>query len=208
LKAARPWLTAAEKVGALHSQLFGGSLKSVTIRLGGDPVRFGFAPITIAALKGLLTPICGDTVNFVNAPALAKERGIAVNESKMSDARELLNFIDIETLQDDETHKITATVYNNEHPHIVRIDEFTIDLEPNGFVIFIKNEDQPGVVGKVGTILGRNKVNIAEMTLGRVAKGKKVYAMTVINTDENVPEKVLKEIRKFPPIIDAKVVRL
>jgi len=207
LKAAKPWLTLAEKLGTLHAQLYGGSLKNVTIRLGGEPIRFGSAPITIAVLKGILSPVCGDTVNFVNAPSIAKERGITVNESRSTDAQDFTNFIEVEALQNNETHRILGTIYDQDNQRIVRIDEFTIDLNPAQYVIFIKNEDQPGVVGKVGTILGNNKINIAEMTLGRVAQGKKVFAMTVISTDTDVPAKVLTQLKKFPPILDAKVVR-
>jgi len=73
-----------------------------------------------------------------------------------------------------------------------------VDVEPVGTIIFIKNEDQPGVVGTVGTILGQRKINIAEMSLGRVTRGQKVIAMTVINTDNDVPREVLDEIKKFP----------
>ena len=207
LKAARPWLIVAEKIAMLPAQLFPGSLKKVTIRLGGEPARFGFPPITIAVLKGLLTPVCGETVNFVNAPAIAKERGIVIDESQTSVANEFTNFIEIETVQHDETHRVIGTIYGNQFPRIVRVDEFPVDVDPTAHVIFIKNEDQPGVVGKVGTILGKNHVNIAEMTLGRVTRGKKVYALTVINTDADVPARVLTQIKKFPPILDAKVVR-
>jgi len=207
LKAARPWLNVAEKIGLLPAQLFSGSLKKVTIRMGGEPARFGFDAITIAVLKGLLTPVCGETVNFVNAPAIAKERGIVVDKSQTSVAQDFANFIEIETLQHNETHRVIGTIYGNEFPRIVRVDEFSVDVDPTGRVIFIRNEDQPGVVGKVGTILGKNDVNIGEMTLGRITRGKKVFALTVINTDGDVPERVLKQLKKFPPILDAKIVR-
>lgn len=208
LRVAKPWINVSEKMGLLHSQLFGGSLKKVTIRLNGEPARFGFAPITIAVLKGLLTPVCGDTVNFVNAPALAKERGVAVHESTSSVSNDFTNSIEIEAVFNKETHKIVGTIYGNDDPRIVQIDEFFIEVEPSDYVLVIKNEDQPGVVGKVGTILGKNKINIAQMTLGRLTKGRKVFAMTVIKTDSDVPASALSELKKFGPVIDAKVVSL
>lgn len=192
LKAAKPWITVSEKMGLLHTQLFSGILKKVTIRLNGEPARFGFAPVTIAVLKGLLTPICGDTVNFVNAPAIAKERGITVQESMSSVSKDFTNCIEVEVVFSDETHKIVGTLYGNDDPRIVQIDEFFIEVEPSDYVLVIKNEDQPGVVGRVGTILGKNNVNIAQMTLGRLSKGRKVYAMTVIKTDSDVPAGALK----------------
>ena len=103
---------------------------------------------------------------------------------------------------------LMGPLFGNQFPRIVRINEFSIDVLPQGKVIFIHNEDEPGVVGTVGTILGRNKINIAEMSLGRIRKGKKMLAMTVINTDNAVPEKVVNEIKKFRPILDVKVVNL
>jgi D-3-phosphoglycerate dehydrogenase len=208
LKALRPWLTLAEKIGMLYTQLFGGSLQTVTIRYGGEVTRYGLSPLTIGILKGLLTPICGETVNFVNAPAMAKERGMVVNESRSTQAEDFTNYIELEVVQNHESVHIMGTLFGNQLLRIVRINEFLIDVEPVGFVLFIKNEDQPGVVGTVGTILGRNKINIAEMSLGRIRKGKKMIAMTIINTDNEVPPSVVKEIKKFPPILDVKVVKL
>lgn len=207
-KVLRPWISLAEKIGMLQVQLFGGSLKTVTIRYGGEVTRYSLNALTIAVVKGLLTPICGETVNYVNAQAIAKERGIVVNESKSTQAEDYSNYIEVELGAGDKKTTIMGTIVGNQQLRVVHINEFMIDVEPEGYVIFIQNEDQPGVVGTVGTILGENKINIAEMSLGRVQKGKKMLAMTVINTDNEVPDKVLAEIKKFPPILDVKVVKL
>jgi D-3-phosphoglycerate dehydrogenase len=207
LKGLKPWLVLAEKIGMLYTQLFEGSIKKVEIRYGGDPTRFKTAPLTIAILKGLLKPICGDSVNFVNAPAMAKERGINVSEGTSTETADFASFIDVEVVQGKETHRIMGTLFSNE-PRIVRINEFMIDVEPKGWVLFVKNEDLPGVVGTVGTILGKNEINIAEMSLGRVGKGKKAFAMTAINIDDAIPEKVVAQIKKAKAILDVKVVQL
>lgn len=207
MKVLKPWLVLAERIGLMHAQLFGGSFREVSVRYGGEVTNFNLAPLTIAVVKGLLTPICGETVNFVNAPAIAKERGISVNESKTTQMEDFANFIGVEVVMDHQKNLIMGTLFGNLDPRIVRINEFFLEAVPKGEVLVIHNEDQPGVVGAVGTILGKNKVNIAEMTLGRVAKEKKTMAMTVINTDQAVPLQVLKELKEFPPIIDAKVVK-
>ncbi len=216
-KILKPWLALAEKIGMLYVQLFSGKLKTVTIRYSGEVSRYGLSPLTIAVLKGLLTPVCGETVNFVNAPAMAKERGIAVNESRSTQAEDFTNYIEIEVGANrraarnhgaEGVNRIMGTLFGNQLPRVVRINEYLLDVEPKGYVIFIQNEDQPGVVGTVGTILGKNKINIAEMSLGRVKKGKKMLAMTVINTDNEVSERVLNEIKKFRPILDVKLVKL
>lgn len=204
----RPWIVLAEKIGLLHTQLLGGKLREVTVRYGGEVTHYPLASLTIAVLKGILSPVCGAQVNFVNAPALARERGIVVNESKTTEAKDFANFIEIETSENHEKNRIMGTLFANQDPRIVKINEFLLDAEPKGYMLFIHNEDRPGVVGALGTILGRNNVNIAEMTLGRIKKQNKTLALTVINTDQDVPQKVLQEIKKLTPIIDVKLVKL
>jgi D-3-phosphoglycerate dehydrogenase len=207
MKALKPWLVLAERMGSMYTQLFPGSFREVFIRYGGEVTNFNLAPLTIAAIKGLLAPICGEAVNYVNAPTLAKERGISVDESKTTQAENCVNFIKIEVVADHQKNLVMGTLFGNLDPRIVQINEFFLEAVPKGDMLVIHNEDQPGVVGMVGTILGKNKVNIAEMTLGRVAKGKKTMAMTVINTDQAVSPQVLKELKAFPPVIDAKVIK-
>ena len=207
-KVLRPWLILAERIGLIHTQLFGGRLREVTVRFAGEVTHYPIASLTLAVLKGLLEPICGSTVNFVNAPALARERGITVNESKTTEIKDFANFIELEASHNHETNRIMGTLFGNQDPRIVKVNEFLLDAEPKDYMLFIHNEDKPGVVGTLGTILGRNKVNIAEMTLGRIKKANKTMALTIINTDQDVPPKVLSEIKKLPPILDVKLVKL
>ena len=207
MKFLRPWLILAERIGSMHAQLFGGGFREVCIRYGGEVTRFNLAPLTVAVLKGLLGPICGDSINYVNAPAIAKERGITVNESKTTQVEDFVTFLAVEVTMDHQKNLIMGTLFGNLDPRIVRINEFCLEAIPKGYVLVIYNEDQPGVVGGVGTILGKNKINIAEMTLGRVEKNNKVFAVTVINTDQEVPTSVLEELKAFRPIIDAKVIK-
>lgn len=207
-KVIRPWITLAERMGLLHTQLFGGRLREVTIRFCGEVTRYPLASLTVAVLKGLLAPISGPSVNYVNAPAIARERGITVNESKTNEVRDFANYIEIEVRQNHEKTHIVGTLFGNHDPRVVKINEFLLDVAPRGFMLFIQNEDRPGVVGALGTILGRNNVNIAEMSLGRIRRGKKTMALTVINTDQEVSPKALAEINKFPAILDVKLVKL
>ena len=194
----KPWIKLAEKIGSLHGQLFGGRLREVTIRYCGEITKYPLKPLTVAVLKGLLEPISGsNAVNYVNAPAFARERGIKINETQTTDVKNFAHFIEIETAQNHDKHYIMGTFFANKMPRIVRIDEYWgLDVDPSGYVLVIKNVDAPGVIGKVGTILGKNKVNIAEMSLARLEKGKKTFALTTINTDQEVPAKVLEEMRK------------
>ena len=155
----KPWITLAEKIGLLYSQLFTGSIRTVTIRYGGEVTRFSLKPLTIAVVKGLLTPICGPIVNFVNAPAMAEERGIAVNESLSTQKEVFSNYIEIEVASDDsakkaEPNRIMGTLFADQLPRIVQINEFSIDVEPQSWVLFIHNEDLPGVVGTTASSSG------------------------------------------------------
>jgi len=204
-----PWATLGEKMGLLHTQLFGGKLREVTIGFGGEVAQYPLEALTMYVLKGLLTPICGNTVNLVNAPTVARERGITVNEVKPGEAKDFSSFIEIETAKNHEKDHMTGTLFGNKLPRIVNINEFWgLDINPKGYVLVIKNEDMPGVVGKLGTILGRNRINIAEMSLARVQKGRKTLALTTINTDQEVPPKVLDEIKKSGDIINIKLAKL
>ncbi len=207
LKGLKPWLVLAEKIGMLYAQLFSGSFKKVEIKYGGDPTKFNVTPLTLAVVKGLLRPICGDSVNFINALAVAKERGIGITESRSDAAEGFVSFIDVIVTQGKETYRVMGTLFSNQ-PRIVRINEFIIDLVPENNVLFVKNNDFPGVVGTIGTVLGKNGVNIAEMSLGRIGKGKKAYAMTAINTDSEVSQKVVNLIKKNEAVLDVKVVSL
>ncbi|MSR77293.1 MAG: phosphoglycerate dehydrogenase [Candidatus Omnitrophica bacterium] len=208
----KPWITLSEKIGMLYSQLFGGGIQTVTVRYGGVLTKYNLKPLTIAMLKGLLTPICGETVNFVNAPAIAQERGMAVNENRSTEKEDFTNYIEV-IVNDEKSSKsgpnrIMGALFGEQFPRIVRVNEFRLEMAPEGIALFIHNEDRPGVVGNLGRILGDNHINIAEMSLGRIKKGSKTMAMTVIMTDNDVSASVLKEIKKFSPILDAKVVKL
>lgn len=208
----RPWISLAEKIGMLYSQLYGGGIHAVHIRYGGDLTRYSLAPLTLAVVKGLLTPICAETVNFVNANTMARERGIVVNESRSTEKEDFFDYIELEVhgtrSEERPVNQIMGTLFGEQLARIVRINEYRFEVEPKGHILFIQNEDRPGVVGRLGQILGNHKINIAEMSLGRIRKGKKMMAMTVINTDNEVPPAVLNEIKKFEPILDAKVVKL
>lgn len=203
----KPWLVLAERVGSIHSQLFGGGARMISVRYGGELTNVAVAPLTIAVVKGLLGPICGEIVNYVNAQSIARERGITVNESKTTQVEEFTTFIAVEVTVGRQKNFIMGTLFGNREPRIVRINEFFLDMIPKGEVIVIHNLDEPGVVGKVGTILGRNRINIAEMSLGRVVRAKKTFAMTVLNVDNVVPKSVVMELKAFRPILDATVIK-
>lgn len=205
-RALEPWIRLAEKLGSFQSQYLGGSIRKVSVKYSGVVTQYSLAPLTLAVLKGLLAPILGEGVNFVNAPLLAKERGIEVIESKTTSLEDFANFISLEVETGDKKGEVIGTLFGKTDSRIVRINEFYVDAVPFGSMLIIINQDKPGLVGEVGTLLGKNNINIAEMTLGRKKEGER--ALTVINTDSEVPATVLDQLKKLSKIIDVKLIRL
>ena len=205
-KAIRPYIELAEKMGALQSQLMGGRIKDVSIAYSGEVTNYDVAPITVAFIKGLLEPVVGEKVNYVNASVIANERNIRVTESKTRQAGEYASLICSVVRTKDKDSTVNGTIFANKEPRIVKIDNFYVDVTPKGHMILISNKDVPGVVGQIGAILGKNNINIAAMTFGREKQGGK--AVSVCNVDSPVPEKVLEQICKGKNIYSAKLLKL
>ena len=201
-----PFLLLAEKVGRLQAQIIEGRLKEVRITYSGDIINYDLAMVTIAFIKGILEPILQEGVNYVNASILAKERGIRIIESKSSEPADFANLITVEVISDKERRLVAGSSFGHKTPKIVRIDEFYMDVTPSGYMLICTNQDVPGVVGTVGTILGRNQINIAGLQLGRSQPGGK--AVSVFNIDNPIPKNVLQELHQVVEILSAKLVML
>ncbi len=202
----KPWLRLAERMANFSTQLFGGGVQRVEITASGEVAQRNLTVVTLAALKGLLAPICGPEVNEVNARAVATERGMEVKESTVSRLGAFTNALSVATVSERGTNLIVGTLFENQTPRLVRVNEFYVDAHPEGIMLVLRNEDKPGFVGEIGTLLGKHKINIAEMNLGRTKAGQSAF--TVINTDQDIPAPVLEEIRRLEKVIDARVVRL
>ncbi len=205
-KAIEPYLKLAEKMGSIQAQLVEGHIKLVKIRYVGDVIKFDLTPFTLSIIKGMLTPILQDTVNFVNSMVIAKERGIRITETKVDQIQDFANLIIVEVETDKMKKTLAGTLFTKVDPRIVRIDDSYVDAVPEGYMLFIENKDVPGIIGQIGTMLGKNNINIAGMSFGREAKGGK--AVSVLNIDSDIPRDVLEEIRKAPNIFGAKLVKL
>jgi D-3-phosphoglycerate dehydrogenase len=142
----------------------------------------------------------------VNASFIAKERGIKIVETKTSQIEEFANLITIEANTDKAKVVVAGTLSPRKNPRIVKINDFYVEASTVGYLLVLINEDKPGIIGHIGTILGKHKINIAGMTLGRKKAGG--HAMTVLNLDEEVPDAVMKEIRSAEHVIEAKLIRL
>ncbi|HZS11056.1 MAG TPA: phosphoglycerate dehydrogenase [Nitrospirales bacterium] len=202
----QPYLTLAERIGLLQAQVLEGGLESVTVEYNGEVASLTVAPITIAVLKGLLSPILEHAVNFVNAPVIAKERGIEVKEVKSSDAGDFTSVIRVRVVAGRRAHRLAGTLYNRKEPRIIEIDNFQVEIAPEGHMLLILNEDKPGVIGSVGQTLGEHKINIARMQCAREQRGGN--ALLFIGLDAPLPAPVLETIKRGQNIISVKVADL
>jgi len=201
-----PYIQLAEKLGSLQAQLLAGQILQVDIRYHGQVADYDTTAMTLAVIKGLLTPILAENVNYVNASVLAKERGIKITESKSSSAAHYANLIQVVVRTDTKKIGVAGTLFTREDTRIVMIDDFNVEVVPEGYILLIGNKDVPGIIGQIGTLLGHNQINIAGMTLGRDKPGGR--ATTLLKIDSAISEQVMQEIRKAKNILDAKLIKL
>lgn len=202
----RPYLFLGEKLGLFLAQTVEGQLLQVDIQFLGEVSERETTPITVAILKGLLTPILAESVNFVNASVLAKERGIKVTESKSSTSAHYANLVQIDVRTEKKQTRVAGTMISREDTRIVTIDNYNVEAVPDGYLLLIANNDVPGIVGQLGTLLGSSGVNIAGMTLGRDVPGGQARALFKI--DNRIDPSVLQQIRKMKNILDVKLIKL
>lgn len=201
-----PYMTLAEKIGSLHVQLARGRLQRVEIECAGGEIDQQVKPLTVALLKGLLTPILGEAVNYVNSPLVAVERGISVAQAHHATPDDYANSIICRLTTTSESRLIAGALFSHSQPRIVRVDDFPMDVRPFGWILVTQNRDVPGVIGQVGTLLGAHGINIAEWRTGRSAPGE--VAFCFINVDSEVPEEVLAKLATSPAMLDVRQVRL
>jgi D-3-phosphoglycerate dehydrogenase len=206
LEVLRPYLILAEKIGSLHVQMSDTLPKEVHVEYRGDVVQYNVAALTLAVLKGLLTPIMESAVNYVNAPLVAKERGIQIIESKGEHSGDFASSITVKAKNGKGDLEIEGAIFGKKHPRIVRVNNFYLEAVPEGYILILHNNDVPGVVGAVGTILGKSGVNIAGMELGRSEKGGNAISFT--HVDDAVPNETMRELRSLPQIVSAELVKL
>jgi D-3-phosphoglycerate dehydrogenase / 2-oxoglutarate reductase len=205
-KTLEPYINLATRIGKFAGQLVRGRVSEVKIVYSGIVTQHKVAPVTLSAMYGILSPIMGETVNFINALDLAKERAINVQEIISSSEEEYVNLIKLELKSDKETFIVWGTLSGNKKPRIVKINDVYVEAVPEGHMIFINNNDKPGLVGALGTFLGQMKINIAGISLGREAQDG--VAISVINVDSEINDASIEKLRKITDIRFAKAVNV
>ncbi len=205
-KALEPYIDLAEKMGKFAGQLSQGAIKAVTVSYSGKPTEHKVAAVTMALAKGLLTPSLGETVNTINAVNMMKDRGINLQEVISNQVEEYVNRIAIDITTDKETLSVWGTLTSNNQPRIVKINNIYVEANPSGHILFILNNDQPGIVGAVGTVLGSESINIASITFGREKQGG--LATSVVNVDSEISDATVEKLRKTKNILFVKTIKV
>jgi D-3-phosphoglycerate dehydrogenase len=189
----RPYLTLAEALGAFQAQLTEGAITQVSVSYIGEVSKLDTRPLTHSLLKGLLFPVMGDEVNYVNAPAMAANRGILVSEEKVPTSEDFTTLIRVVVRAGMEENMVAGTIFGKHEPRLVRINKFWLEAIPEGHLLFIYNTDRPGVIGAIGTTIGRHNINIARMNVGQEKeRGQNVILLT---TDTPVTPECLQAVR-------------
>jgi D-3-phosphoglycerate dehydrogenase / 2-oxoglutarate reductase len=194
-EATRPYMMLAERMGKLVHTLARFPIRRIAVEYRGDEMTGLVKPLTVALLKGALAPILGESVNYINAPVLAAERGIQVTQAKGLKTGEYSTMFSCQvTLEDGEQIIMAGTLLDHREPHIVQINDYRMNFVPEGHLVIMGSFDQPGVIGRVGTMMATNGVNIASWQTGRATPGG--HTLTVLTLDEPLPDAVLAELTK------------
>ena len=197
LKEIEIFLDFADTMGNLQSQLNSGAIKRVQIESSGSIEDS--KPLALAFLKGLLSSRIPDRVNYINAETLAVDLGISIEHSYTNDSGSYTNLIRTKVSGDSEPTIIAGSIFEGDHPRLVNILGYEMDLKPYGTMLFTRNKDVPGVIGSVGTILGNANINIGGYLLSREMNEDEAFS--VIRVDSKISEEILVELQKLPEIL-------
>jgi D-3-phosphoglycerate dehydrogenase len=189
------YATLARRIGTLMSSIAGGQIKKAEVQYRGSIAEHNVTMITTSFEIGLLQPYFEDSINMVNAPFLAKERGISIDETKNKEAQNVASSFSAKVATAKGFCTITGTVFSDKIMRIIEINGFDVEMTPSDTTMIIFNDDRPGVIGAVGTIFGKHGINIQTMGVGQKAAEKK--AILAVSLDARPDEKAIKEISQL-----------
>lgn len=200
----KPYMKLADQLGSFAGQLTETGLRAVKVEYLGQVAALSTRPLTAVVLQGLLTPLL-ETVNMVSAPVIARERNIQVTEVRSEAASAYQTMMRLTVTTEQRERSVAGTIFNADRPRLVEVAGVPIEAELGPNMLFLRNEDKPGLIGALGSTLGDAGVNIATFHLGRSEKGGN--AMALIEVDEPLPEEVLVRVRGLPHVVQAKALR-
>lgn len=202
-----PFLPLAERLGRLFGALAGAAVDTLDVSYEGDIAEHDCRVLTLGVLKGVLAPVSNEPVSFVNAPQLAEERGMGVRETTSASSRDYVNLLTLRGRVGDRPVHVAGTLTGpHDEPRVVGIDDHEVDVPPAPHMLVVRNDDTPGMIGAVGTIVGDASVNIDDMRVGRSPSG--AAAMMVITTGGRVPAGAVERIAALPGVLSAQAIDL
>jgi D-3-phosphoglycerate dehydrogenase len=196
-----PFVRLAEQLGSFAGQLTETGLKGIRLEYSGDVAEMNTRALTAAALAGVLRPLL-QTVNMVSAPIMARERGIAVEEVRREQEGAYENYVRLTVTTDRQERSAAGTVFSNGRPRLIQIKGINMEAELGPHMLYITNQDKPGFIGRLGTLLGNESVNIATFNLGRSAPGEDAIAL--IEVDGPISDAVLARVAGLEGVVQAK----
>ncbi len=199
----KPYFDLAERLGCMAGALADGAVKTVEAEYNGEITEVNTKLLTTAVVKGMLNPILETNVNYVNAPSLAKDRGITVREVKTKKTADFSNLITVTVTTEKKSVVLQGALFGTEG-RIVTIDGYRVDVDPHKHILLCPHINRPGVIGKVGTIMGESSINISGMQVGQTEQeGTNIMVLTV---DNDIPEAVISKVTALDGIFDAKLI--
>ncbi|MFQ6057570.1 MAG: phosphoglycerate dehydrogenase [Anaerolineae bacterium] len=205
MAALAPFCDLAERLGRFYTQVAADQMERVRVVYSGEIAQHDTAPLKAALIKGLLEPVSEERINLVNAGLIARRRGLEIVEEKTTSAQQFTNLITLEVATSQGPRAVAGTVLWGQ-PHIVRIDEYWLDFVPQGYLLVSHHIEGPGILGRVGTLLGDSDVNISFVQVGR--KGRGAEGVMVLGLDDPLSPELLAEILTLPSILSARVAKL
>lgn len=205
----RPWIDMASRLGSFLAQIAGGRFERVSLAFAGEPATLGTRLLRSAALAGLLGKVLDENVNLVNAGQIAAARGLAIEELTRRRVQGYPDSLEV-TVHTSASHRVSAeaTVLHGISPRILQVDGIALEAPLAGTTLFFRNRDVPGVIGEVGTVLGRLGVNISTFALGRRDAALGAEALALVQLDGEVPETIVDSVRTIAAMTEARLIRL
>lgn len=202
----QPYINLGERLGMVLGQLAHSGLKRVMIEYAGEAAALNTKPVNTAILKGILQSVLPESINMVNAPFLAKERGIEIEQRSRELADGLRSRVRVQLIMDKGTLEVAGTLVHEHQPRLISINGMDLEMSLAGQMLYVANQDKPGLIGRLGTLLAQHNINIANFHLGRDHAGGQATAF--IGMDTAVSEAVLKEVRALPNVLDVRMLSL
>jgi D-3-phosphoglycerate dehydrogenase len=203
----QPYLQLADRLGQIVYQLADDQIESLTVRCQGDVPRRYAEVLSVAALRGLLNQWADEPVNVINAPVLAEDRGVRFTETREADASgSYKTIVEVVANAGPKEHVVAGTVFNEDDIRLVRLNDYDLEIRPEGEMLLYQNVDRPGMLATVGSLLAKADVNIGALALGRPARGE--TALTAVSVDDAVPEDVQKQIAAIEGVSGVRSIRI